>query len=50
MDDLVEYFRSRAEDNKRKAELHEMGSDELYAFYQGVAIGRERSANDLVEE
>jgi len=43
LNELVEQHRSRAEDNKRKAD-HE---SPLHNLYAGIMIGRERAANDL---
>jgi len=44
--ELVEQHRSRAEDNKRKADHYDYESP-LHNLYAGIMIGRERAANDL---
>lgn len=50
MDEFVAHLRQRADDNRRKSEIHSVASDELHALYQGIAIGRKRSANELEDE
>ena len=46
---LADWFEVRVNDNKRKANLHDVESGELYAMYQGIAIGRQRAKEDLEE-
>jgi len=45
--ELVSDLESRMSNNREKANLHSVGSDELANLYRGIAIGRARSAKEL---